>query len=274
MTNASIHPSALVSSRARIGRDVQIGPFSVIEDDVVIGDGCRIGSHISIMRYTSVGAGCEIHAGAVLGDLPQDLGFKNGQSFVEIGDGCVIREGVTVHRGTAEGSVTKIGARCFLMAYSHVAHNVVVGDNVIMANGALLAGHVHVGDRAFISGNAAVHQFVRIGRLALMGPNSMVAKDLPPFCMIEPCSWNGVKGLNIVGMRRAGMGPEERAEVKRAFKFLYASGLNVTQALEKIDADAGKISGEIAAFVRGSKRGICGSILSLQGDRDSTDSEG
>lgn len=258
-----IHETAVISEDARIGDNVAIGPYSVIEAGVTVGDNCRIGPHVSLYQYTSLGDGCEVHAGAAVGGKPQDKGFEEAESFVEVGAGCVIREGVTIHRGTGEGTVTKIGNDCFLMALAHVAHNCILGNGVIMANGSMLGGHVEVGDGAFISGGAGIHQFVRIGRLALIGGNSVCGKDVPPFCMVEPCTWGSVEGLNVVGMRRAGVGPEDRLAVKRIFKMLYVSGMNVKQAVTQIDEMGGEMAVEMSEFIRGSQRGICGSSLSI-----------
>jgi len=253
-----IHKTAIVDKGAEIGKDVSIGPFSCVEGNVRIGDGCVIGSHVTIMRHTTLGSKCHVHACAVLGDVPQDLGFGGGESFVRIGSGCIIREGVTIHRGTKPGTATEIGDNCFLMAYSHFAHNVKLGNNVIVANSAMLGGYVEVGDRAFLSGNVGVHQFCRVGRLTMVGGNSGVSKDLPPFCTIRSVTLNAVAGMNIVGMKRAGFSPEERAQVKKAFMLLYRSGLNVKQAVEKGRSEF--TSGpamEIWQFVEQTKRGIC-----------------
>ena len=184
------HASAIVDKSAVIGNDVEIGPFAVIGADVDLGDGCVIGPHAVIHPYTALGSGCRVHAGAVIGDLPQDLAFKQVRSFVEIGADCVLREGVTVHRGTEEGTKTSLGDECFLMANSHVGHNCLVGDGVILANGALLGGRVEVGAGAFISGNSAVHQFVKVGRLAMLAGLSGISKDLPPFCTTHGATIN------------------------------------------------------------------------------------
>lgn len=253
-----IHQSAVVEEGAELGADVAVGPFSYIESGVTIGSGCVIGPHVTILRHTSLGSGTEVHAGAVLGDLPQDVGFENKDSFVRIGSNCIIREGVTVHRGTKEGTSTEIGDGCFLMAFSHFAHNVKLGSGVIVANGALLGGYVQVGEKVFISGNSVIHQFVKIGRVAMLGGGSGVSKDVPPFCTIQPLAPNTVLGLNVVGLRRAGMSPDERKDIKRAFKILYQSGLNVTQATEKIRAtfDSGSAL-EFCEFIEASDRGIC-----------------
>lgn len=255
----SIHATAVIDPKARIGRNVTVGPFAVIAADVEIGEDSVIGPHVTILSYTTLGKACHVHAGAALGDLPQDLAFKNEPSYVKIGNNVTIREGVTIHRGTKAGTVTEVGDGCFLMAQSHLAHNVCLASNVIVVGGALLAGYVEIGERAFLSGHVVVHQFVRIGRLAMVGGAAAVGKDVPPFCTLRPMQVNRVMGLNVVGMRRAGMTPDQRKAVKTAFGTLYRSGLNVSQAVEKIKAtaEAGSPALEIATFIEQSKRGIC-----------------
>jgi UDP-N-acetylglucosamine acyltransferase len=256
----SIHPSAVVEAGAELGEQVSVGPGAFIEKGAVIGDGCAIGPHAIIYGHTTLGRGCKVHAHAVIGDLPQDLAFKDQPSFVKVGDECVLREGVTIHRGTKEGTTTAVGNRCFLMANSHLGHNVVLGDQVILANGVLLAGYVDVGARAFISGNSVIHQFVRIGRLAMIGGECGINKDVPPFCTTLPVHLNAIGGMNIVGMRRAGLTPDERKAVKAAFKLLYRSGLNVSQALEKMKEQfTSGPAAEFVQFIEESKRGICAS---------------
>jgi UDP-N-acetylglucosamine acyltransferase len=179
----NIHPTAIVDPSAQLGQHVEIGPYAVIESDVTLGDNCRISAHVVIRRYVTMGPNCRVHPGAVIGDTPQDLAFKETDpSYVRIGAGCVFREFVTIHRGTKPETATEIGNGCYFMACSHAAHNVRVGDNVILANGALLGGYAEIGERAFLSGNVAVHQFCRVGRLAMMGGNSATSKDVPPFC--------------------------------------------------------------------------------------------
>jgi UDP-N-acetylglucosamine acyltransferase len=254
-----IHATAIIEPGAEIGTDVTVGPYSIIENGAKIGDGCVIGPHVTVMQYTTLGPNCNVHAGAVLGDLPQDLGFGGGESFVKIGTKCVIREGVTIHRATKPGTTTEIGDSCFLMALSHFAHNVKLGNNVIVANSAFLGGYVEVGDRVFISGGVGIHQFVKVGRLAMIGGNGGISKDVPPFCTTKPVELNVVGGMNVVGMRRAGITPQERAQIKEVFKLLYRSGLNTKQAVEKIKAafTTGPAM-EFCSFIEQSKRGICG----------------
>lgn len=254
----SIHPTAAIESGAKIGENVKIGAFTYIDRDVEIGNACEIGSHVTILRYTRLGNGCQVHAGAVLGDTPQDLAFRDTKSYVIVGDRCVLREGVTIHRGTHEGTVTRVGNDCLLMGFSHLAHNVQVGNGVIISNGALLAGYAEVGDRAFISGNSLIHQFTRIGRLAMLSGGTATHKDVLPFCMTHTLSRSSVMGLNIVGLRRAGFSIEERSLLKKAFKRLYKSGLNVSQALEKLDQEFDSpLVKEWSEFIRASSRGIC-----------------
>ncbi|OVE75401.1 acyl-[acyl-carrier-protein]--UDP-N-acetylglucosamine O-acyltransferase [bacterium E08(2017)] len=253
-----IHETAVIDSSAQLGENVSVGPYTCIEGDVKIGDGCKIGPQVTIMKHTTLGRDCQVHSGAVLGDIPQDTGFKGYDSFVEIGDSCIIREGVTIHRGTEEGSNTVIGDGCFLMAFSHFAHNVKLGDGVIAANGVLLAGYVEVGPKAFLSGNAVVHQFVKIGRLVMLGGGCGVSKDVPPFCTVRPVSLNDVAGINAVGMKRSGMDRADLAQVKQAFKELYKSGKNVSQALADLEQEFsdGPVM-EMIDFIKAAERGIC-----------------
>jgi len=255
----NIHPTAIVNSKAELGANVIVGPFGFIAADVKIGDNAHIGPHVTILPFTSIGAGCTIHAHAVLGDLPQDLAFKaETVSYVRIGANCTIREGVTIHRGTKPETETVTGEGCYLMANSHLAHNVKLGDYVVLANGALLAGYVEVGDRAFISGNCLIHQFTRIGKLAILAGGSAFTKDVPPFCKTKGLTFNAIAGLNVIGLRRAGYGAPERLAIKRVFHTLYQSGLNVSQATAKIRAESPTVAVlEFCEFIEQSKRGIC-----------------
>ena len=253
-----IHKTAIIDPGAELGADVDVGPFTIIEADVTIGDGTVIGPNVSIRPYTSIGPRCNVHAGAVLGGIPQDVNFKGGKSFVTIGADCLIREGVTINRGTQTDSVTEIGDDCFLMAFSHFGHNVKLGRKVIVANGALLAGYVEVGDQVFISGNCVLHQFITVGRLAMLGGGCGVSKDVPPFCLLKPIALNTIAGLNVIGLRRSTLTTKDRQEIKDAFKLLFLSGLNVSQALEKLKSayPTGPAS-EFSTFIEDSKRGIC-----------------
>jgi UDP-N-acetylglucosamine acyltransferase len=237
---------------------VVVGPGCVIENDVTIGAGTVLGPHVTLLRFTTLGSGCRVHAGAVIGDLPQDQAYAGADSEVRIGDGCVIRECVTIHRGTKAGTTTEIGDGCLLMACSHVGHNARLGRRVTLANGALLAGYTEVGDQAFISGNCLVHQFARVGRLAMMAGGSATQMDVPPFCVTRVLSPNTIINLNVVGLRRAGFSPFERQGLKRAFDLLYRSGLPVSTALAAIERQATTdLERELCEFVRSSKRGIC-----------------
>ncbi len=255
----SIHPTAIIDPAARIAPGVEIGPYAVIGPRVEIAPGCRIGPHAVIVSHTRIGEGSAIHAHAVLGDTPQDLAFADAPTWVEIGANVVIREGVTIHRGTKPDSATRVGDGCFLMANSHLAHNVTLGRRVIIANGALLAGYVEIGDGAFLSGNVVVHQFCRIGRLALLSGGSAIAQDVAPFCATYSAARNRLAGLNVIGMRRAGFSPEDRMMVKRAFRLLFRSGLTPAEAIARIRAElpSGPAQ-EMADFAVGAKRGLCG----------------
>ena len=265
----NIHSTAVVEPGASLGENVTVGPFAYIAGNVQIGSGCMIGPHAVMHPFTSVGSGCRIHACAVIGDLPQDLAFKEQESYVKIGANCVIREGVTIHRGTKPGTSTVVGDGCFLMVNSHLAHNVQMGNNVILANGVLLAGYAEIGERVFFSGNSMVHQFARVGRLAMLGGGSGAAKDVPPFCTLRPITLNRVVGLNVVGMRRAGMGSKERLEVKKAYKLVFRSGLNVSQAVEAIKQEFKEGPAlDFALFIEASKRGICAASRTGESDEE------
>lgn len=254
-----IHPTAVVHKDAELAADVVIGPYAVIDEKVRLGAGVKIGPHAVVHRYSSLDQGCIVHAHAIIGDLPQDLAYKENISFVRVGPGTTIREGVTIHRGTKPETVTEVGSNCYLMANSHLAHNVRMGNNVVVANGALLAGYVEAGERAFISGNCVIHQFIRIGRLAMLGGNSGISQDVPPFCTAWSVHLNCIAGLNVVGMRRAGISGADRLIIKRIFSTLFRSGLNISQAVDKIkQEDRSSYAREICEFIESSKRGICG----------------
>lgn len=250
-----IHSTAIVSSGARLGDDVVVGPYAVIEDDTEIGARTRIHAHAVVRRYTRLGTGNAVHEGAVLGGEPQDLGFTEAATSLEIGDGNRIRECVTIHRASKTGEATLVGSECFLMAYSHVAHDCRLGDRVILANNVALAGHVTIGDGAFLSGGVVVHQFCRIGRLAMIGGNTKVVQDCLPFVTTDGVPGQA-RGLNVVGLRRAGVGASQLRTLKEAYRLLLRSALPLEAALSKLAALQDPLVDVLAAFVRGSKRGF------------------
>ncbi len=253
-----IHPTAIISTRAQVDPTVEVGPYVVIDDEVKIGPNCRIAPHVYITGFTTIGSDNHIHAGAVIGDLPQDLAFKDCRSFVRIGDHNVIREGVTIHRGTAPESETIIGNHCYLMAFSHIAHNCRLADQVKMANGALLAGHVHVGEGTFISGTGVVHQFVRIGRLCMIAGGARVLHDIPSFMMVH--GEGRVIGINRVGLHRAGWTSQQIMDIRAAYRFLYRSGTSFIKGVDQLEKETqSPYVKEFIAFIRNpSKRGIAG----------------
>ncbi|MCG3203887.1 MAG: Acyl-[acyl-carrier-protein]--UDP-N-acetylglucosamine O-acyltransferase [Elusimicrobia bacterium] len=227
----TIHPSAIIDPHARIGTNVSIGPFTVIGPEVEIGDDCQISSHV-VIEYTKLGKSCQVYPQASVGLPPQHLKYKGEKTKVVVGDRCVFREGVTVHRGTfLDKSVTTVGNDCYFMALSHIAHDCRIGDNVIMANAAQLAGHVQVGNNVFISTTVGIHQFVRIGTGAMISGGAMVPLDVAPFCMVQG-DRASVQGLNVVGMRRMGINRGDISHIKAAFKTVFNSGLLLNVALE------------------------------------------
>jgi len=258
MTNESIHPTAIVDPGAQIGDNVEVGPFSVVGSEAVIGEGTILQSHVVIEGHVTIGARNFIGHGAVIGGAPQDLSFSTARKTrVEIGSDNVIREYCTIHRGTADGSATTIGDKNFLMAGAHLGHNCEISSNVIIANNCLLAGYVRVDDGAFLGGGCLFHQFMHVGRLVIAQGGSAFGKDIPPFLIAA--ERNCVFGVNVIGLRRAGVGAQDRDEIKTAFKLLYTSGLNITQALEKAASMRfGPLAREFFDFVAGAKqRGIC-----------------
>ena len=253
-----IHPTALVDPDAQIGADVEIGPFSVVGPQAVIGNNTIVQSHVVIEGNVTIGTGNFIGHGAVIGAAPQDLSFSpERKTKVEIGDDNVIREYSTIHRGSPEGSATKIGDNNFLMTGAHVGHNCALGNNVVIANNCLLAGHVRVDDGAFLGGGSTFHQHMHVGCLVMVQGSSAFGKDLPPF--VVAAERNSVFGINVIGLRRAGFSAQDRDEIKAAFKLLYLSGLNISQALEKAAAmEFGAAAREFFDFVASAKkRGIC-----------------
>ncbi len=252
------HPTSFVDPRSRVAPGVRIGPFSYVGPEAVLEDGVVLDSHVRVEGRTRLCRGVRVHAGAILGGPPQDLKFRSGTiSHLEIGTQTVIRECVTANVGTTEGSTTRIGARCLLMAYSHVGHNTVVGDEVVLANGAQLAGHVEVQDYALIGGLVPIHQFCRIGRYSFVGGGCRVGKDVPPFLRAagEPLR---PSSLNVVGLTRRGFSPETVRALKSAFRLLYRQDLLTEEALDRIQREVPSLPEveEFVRFVAQSARGI------------------
>ena len=252
-TNSIIHPNA------KIGRNVEIGPFCYISEHVEIGDGCRIGPHTTIFDYVRLGRDCQTFPGCVIGAVPQDLKFGGEESWVEIGDRTVIRECATIHRGTAASGKLKtvVGSDCLIMCYGHIAHDCQIGNHVILSGYAGLAGEVDVDDWAIVGGGTMVHQFCHIGAHAMVGGASAVNKDIPPYILAarNPIAY---EGINIVGLRRRGFTLAEIDTIKRVYTILYDTGNNVNDAcriIEEMFPDD-KHARTILDFVKASKRGI------------------
>ncbi|MFY9316943.1 MAG: acyl-ACP--UDP-N-acetylglucosamine O-acyltransferase [Burkholderiales bacterium] len=250
-----IHPSASIAPGARLGAGVEVGPFAVIEADTAIGDGCRIAAQVVIKRHTRMGRRNRVCEQAVIGGEPQDVKFDPAcVSGVEIGDDNLFRESVTVHRGSRPGAATRVGSGCMLMIGAHVAHDCALGDNVVMANLATLGGEAVVQDRAFISGLVGVHQFCRIGRVAMIGGLTKLVQDALPFCITDG-NPGRARGLNLVGLRRAGFKAAEIAALKDAYGLLYRK-VPLAEAIATMKASASGAVKELAAFLESSKRGF------------------
>ncbi len=251
-----IHPTAVVHPKARIPANVQIGPYAVIDEGVELGPDCIIGPHVYLTGLTSIGSQNQFFAGCVIGEAPQDLKYKNEPTRLRIGDQNVFREHVTVHRSNKAEEDTVLGSRNFLMANSHVGHNCRLGNSVILANGTLLGGQVTVADRAFISGNCLVHQFVRVGTLALMQGGSAISQDLPPYTIAR--GYNGICGLNIIGLRRAGFTPAERLELKQLYRMLFREGRHLRATIASGHERFSSVPCRtMLDFLASSKRGVC-----------------
>lgn len=251
-----IHPTAVISPEAELADGVEVGPFVVIEGAVRVGPGCVLRPYAHLVGPLTMGRGNIVFSGAVLGEQPQQLTYNNEPTRLEIGDYNVFREHVTIHRGTAHSGVTRIGSHNFFMAGCHIAHDCQVGNHCILANSALVAGHCVLEDNVYLSGNTSVHQFVRIGRLALLSGNSATSKDIPPFIIQQ--GLDAVGGVNVIGMRRAGLTKPQIEAVRRAFHLLFRSGLILSRALERVEKELGAVDvvQELVAFIRRSSRGI------------------
>lgn len=251
-----IHATAIIHPDATVDPSAEIGPYAIIDQAVEIGPECVIGPHVYITGITQVGARNRFFAGAVIGEAPQDIKYRNEPTGVRIGADNVFRENVTVHRSSKPGEYTVLGSNNLLMAGAHVGHNSHIGNHVIMANGCMLGGYARLADRAFISGNCLVHQFTHVGTLAMMQGGSAVSKDLPPFTMAR--GENRICGLNIVGLRRAGISSSDRLQLKQLYREIFRSGGSIKagakQAVGRFTAPA---AATLIDFILASTRGVC-----------------
>lgn len=254
-----IHPTAIVHAKAKLGPHVRVGPYAIVEEGVSLGEGTCIEPFARIQGPTTLGAGNHIHSHACIGGPPQDMKYNDESTVLEIGDHNTIREYVTIHRGTeGGGGITRLGSHCLIMAYAHIAHDCLLGDEIILANAATLAGHVCVEKRAVIGGLSAVHQFVRIGEAAYIGGMTGVSQDVPPFMLVAgERGW--LHGLNVIGLRRQGLTREEVASLKRAYQLIWRSGLRRQEALQKVKEELSPDNARLAQlvrFVESSSRGV------------------
>jgi UDP-N-acetylglucosamine acyltransferase len=257
MSKSRIHPTAIISPDADIAADVEIGAFAIVGEGCTIGEECVISPRATLERNVTLGRAVRIGIGTIIGGPPQDLKYAGEETTVEIDDGTVIREYATINRGTAHSFKTTVGKNCLLMSYVHIGHDCRIGNSVILSNVVQLAGHVAIEDKAIISGMSAVHQFARIGRHSFIGGMSRVSKDIPPFLKAVG---NPVKlyGLNTIGLQRSGMDEETIRELKRAYRLLFRSDLNVTQAIERAQTEIEPLPEvqELIRFVEASERGV------------------
>ncbi len=252
-----IHPTAMVSPSAKLGKGVEIGPYATIGEDVSLGDFCIIDSFAQVLGYTTVGQGCHIFPYAVIGNIPQDLKYKGERSYLIIGDNNRIREFVTINPGTDKDSKTIIGSNNLIMAYSHIAHDCIIGDSNILANGATLAGYVEIANKVVVGGLVAIHQFCRLGEFAIVGGCSKVVQDLPPFSMSDghPAV---IRGLNLVGLRRAGFSNKIINSLKKAFKTLFFENHPYKKGIELVKKEFSQSDqiNSLLTFISASKRGV------------------
>ena len=250
-----IHTTAIIDKSAEIDKDVEIGPYVIIGKNTKIKSGTKIGAS-TVIEYAEIGKNCRIFSSAFIGTAPQDLKYKGEKTKLVMGDNCIVRECATLNRGTAAHGVTEIGNNCMFQAYSHVGHDCIVGNGVIMSNAATLAGHVEVLEHAIISGLVAIHQFVRIGRFSMLSGGAMVVLDIPPFCQAQGDRAKLV-GLNLVGLKRNGFDEKTISEIKSAYKTVFNSGLTVAEAIEQLEiSNSLKEVKEFIDFIKNSKRGI------------------
>lgn len=257
MTNTGIHPAAFVDPSANLGAGVSIGPGTIVGPNVTIGDNTVVGANCLLDGWTEIGSGCRLYHGVVIGTEPQDLKFKGEKTFVRVGNNNTIREYVTVHRATGEGASTVVGDENFIMAYVHIAHNCLVGSKTVLANGVNMAGHVTIQDNAAVSGLTVIHQFVRVGSYSYTGGGSRIPMDIVPYIKVAG-NPPVVNGLNTVGLKRSGFQAETIGVLKRAYRMIFRSDLNVSQALEKVRSEL-PMTDEVRyliEFIEGSERGI------------------
>jgi UDP-N-acetylglucosamine acyltransferase len=252
-----IHPTAIIDKKASLAKDVTVGPFSIVHGDVEIGEGTEIHSNVLVSDGARIGKKCTIHHGAVISTNPQDLKFAGEETTLEIGDNTVVREFCNLNRGTVNRGKTSIGKNCFIMAYSHAAHDCLIGDNVILANGVQLAGHVTIEEWVIIGGLTAIHQFCSVGKHAFLGGGFRSVQDVPPYILAagEPLTY---KGLNAIGLKRRGFSKEAISQLRRCYRIIYRSRLNRTQALKRVRSELEMTPEimEVIGFIEKSERGI------------------
>jgi UDP-N-acetylglucosamine acyltransferase len=254
-----IHPTAIIAPGAQVDPSCEIGPYAVIDADVRIGARCMVGPHVHLTGHTEIGAENRFYTGCVIGEAPQDLKYKNDPTRLRIGTANIFREHVTIHRSNKLEEDTVIGSNNFLMANSHVGHNSCLGNHVVLVNGALVAGHVTIQDRAIVSGNCMLHQFVRVGTFAMMQGGAGISKDLPPFTVAR--GNNHICGLNVVGLRRAGVSNADRLELKRLYRAIFRSNLPIRAAAEKAaQCHSSEHARTLLEFILSSKRGVCSDV--------------
>ena len=249
---------SIISKKAKIGRNVSIGPYCIIEDNVTIGDNTNIGSHTVIKEYTEIGKNCNIFSHCVIGEVPQDKKYDGEKSHLIIGDNNTIREFCTLNRGTVESGLTKVGNNCLFMAYVHIAHDCILKNDIILANGVQLGGHVSIDNYGIVGGMTPVHQFCKIGSHAFVGGGLRVVQDVPPYIIAngEPLKFSGI---NILGLRRRKFSSEQRNNIKKVYKLIYNSNYNLSQAIDQIensfDCNDNSIQ-DIIKFIKSSSRGL------------------
>ena len=257
MAAVTIHPTAIVAPGAELDAGVEVGPQAIIGPGVSVGARSVIGPRAILERNVRLGAYCRVGAGSILGGDPQDLKYQGEETWAEIGDGTVIREYATINRGTVRSGITRVGARCLVMTYAHVAHDCHIGDGVILSNGVGLAGHVTIDDQAILGGMTGVHQFVRIGAYAFIGGMTKVTKDVPPYCKADG---NPIRlfGLNTIGLQRSGFARPTIDELKKAYRLFFRSDLNISQAQARAHTDLAALPEveTFVTFIAGSERGV------------------